>query len=80
MMPVPKPTPEQVKAWRGTGHTYELVAAEIAEWAEGKERGTILPDNEFFGIDASVSTYRRAKRFLAVQGVLNTNDGPYQVA
>jgi len=77
---MPGPTPEQVTAWRVTGHRYKLIAARIAGWAEGKERGTVLPDNEFFGIDASASTYKRAKRFLVSQGVLSTNDGPFQVA
>jgi hypothetical protein len=75
-----KPTPEQVRAWRGSGHPYKLIAAAIAEWAADKELGTILPDNEFFGIEASERTYRRAKTFLVTQGVLSTNHGLFQVA
>ena len=75
-----KPTAEQIAAWRYPGHPYKLIAAAIAEWAAGRERGTVLPDDEFFGIEASGSTYKRAKRFLVAQGVLNTNDGPFQVA
>jgi hypothetical protein len=74
------PTPEQVRSWRGTGHPYKLIAAAIAEWAAGRERGTVVPDDGFFGIEASGSTYQRAKRFLVEQGVLRTSDGPFQVA
>ena len=72
--------PEQARSWRGSGHRYKLIAAVIADWAVDKERGTVLPDNEFFGIEASGSTYRRAKAFLVSQGVLCTDDGPFQVA
>jgi hypothetical protein len=79
-----RPTPEQVRSWRYTGHPYKLIAAEIAEWAAGKERGTALPDDETFGrnLDVTVSrdTYRRARRFLVAQGVLDAGDGPCQVA
>lgn len=75
-----KPTPEQVRSWRGTGHTYKLIAAAIAEWAACEERGTVLPNNGFFDIEASGSTYKRAKKFLVSQGVLCTDDGPFQVA
>jgi hypothetical protein len=32
------------------------------------------------GIDASASTYKRAKVFLVARGVLSTDDGPFQVA
>jgi hypothetical protein len=69
----------EITSWRASGHPYKLIAAAIAEWAMGRERGTVLPDNEFFGIEGSPSTYRRAKAFLVTQGVLCTNDGPYQV-
>jgi hypothetical protein len=79
-----KPTEAQIRAWRDTGHLYKLIAAEMAEWAAGKERGTALPDNDQFGRDlddtASPSTCQRAKRFLVRQGVLETNDGPHYVA
>ena len=75
-----RPTPGQVRSWRDTGHPYKLIAAAIAEWAADKERGTVLPDDQFFRIEASASTYKRAKRFLVTQGVLETSDGPFQVA
>jgi len=42
-------TEDQILAWRGTGHPYKLIAAAIAERAAGKERGTVLPDDDFFG-------------------------------
>jgi hypothetical protein len=77
-------TDAQVTAWRGSGKAYEKIAAEIAEWARGQERGSVLPDNEVFGrkadAEASPSTYRRAKQFLVTHGVLETNDGPFYVA
>jgi hypothetical protein len=79
-----KATDAQVGAWRASGKTYQVIAAEIAVWARGKERGTVLPDDQVFGrqlnIDTSPSTYRRAKMFLVAQGVLSTSDGPFQVA
>jgi len=83
------PTPSQLtdarlSSWRASGKTYQIIAAEIGEWARGKERGTVLPDNAVFGrqlgIDASPSTYKRAKMLLVAQGVLSTSDGPFQVA
>jgi hypothetical protein len=77
-------TDAQVAAWRASGKTYQVIAAEIAVWARGKERGTVLPDDQVFGrqldIDTSPSTYRRAKMLLAAEGVLSTSDGPFQVA
>lgn len=80
----PKPTEAQIRGWKYTGHPYKLIAAEMAEWAAGKERGTALPENDQFGRDLnatpSPSTYVRAKRFLVTQGVLETNDGPHYVA
>jgi hypothetical protein len=75
-----RPAPDQVREWRDTGHTYKLIAAAIAEWADGKERGTVLPDDQSFGIEASGSTHKRAKKFLVTQGVLEINDGPFYVA
>lgn len=73
-----------ITEWRGTNHPYKVVAAQIAEWALQQERGTALPENEFFagdlGIVASASTWKRAKAFLTTVGVLDSNDGPYQVA
>jgi hypothetical protein len=72
-----------IKEWRATGYPYKVIAAEIAEWAAGRERGTVPPDDLYFemrhGIEASASTYRRAKRFLVTQGVL-VNDGYLTVA
>lgn len=55
-----KVTDTQLREWEYTGHPYKLIAAAIAEWAAGRERGTALPDNEFFGIEASPSTYKNA--------------------
>lgn len=79
-----RPTPEQVRSWRYTGHPYKLIAAEMAEWAAGKERGTALPGDEAFGRDLDITvsrdTYRRARRFLVAQGVLEAGGGPCQVA
>lgn len=77
-------TDAQVTSWRGSGKAYQKIAAEIAEWARGQERGSVLPDNEVFGhqadVEASPSTYKRAKQFLVTHGVLETNDGPFYVA
>jgi hypothetical protein len=74
----------QIAEWRGTGHPYKVIAAQIAEWALKEGRGTELPDNEFFAGDldivASAKTWRTAKQFLAAIGVLYRNDGPWQVA
>ena len=77
-------TEAQVTSWRGSGTAYQKIAAEIAEWARAQERGSVLPDNEVFGrkadVEASPSTYKRAKQFLVTHGVLATNDGPFYVA
>ncbi len=77
-------TAAQLSSWRATGHPYKVIAAEIATWAADQERGTVLPVNHVFGrnlgIEASGSTFTRAKRLLVTHGVLSTNDGPYQVA
>jgi hypothetical protein len=77
-------TDAQVTSWRGSGKAYQKIAAEIAEWARGQERGSVLPENEVFGhkadVEASPSTYKRAKQFLVTHGVLETNDGPFYVA
>jgi hypothetical protein len=79
-----KATDVQVTSWRGSGKTYQKIAAEIAEWARGQERGSVLPENEVFGrkadVEASPNTFNRAKQFLVTQGVLETNDGPFHVA
>jgi hypothetical protein len=79
-----KATDAQVASWRGSGKTYQKIAAGIAEWARAQERGSVLPDNEVSGrkadVEASPSTYRRAKQFLVTHGVLEANDGPFYVA
>lgn len=76
-------TDAQVTSWRGSGKTYQRIAAEIAEWARAQERGSVLPGNEVFGrkadVEASPSTYRRAKQFLVSHGVLEANDGSFYV-
>jgi hypothetical protein len=70
----------RLRGWLGSGKPYQQIAAEIAAWAAGKERGTVLPDDSEFGRDLDVmvgpSTYGRAKRFLVTQGVLSTDDAP----
>jgi deferrochelatase/peroxidase EfeB len=77
-------TEAQVTSWRGSGMAYQKIAAEIAEWARTQERGSVLPDNEVFGrkadVEASPSTYTRAKQFLVTHGVLEINHGPFCVA
>jgi hypothetical protein len=76
-------TDAQVRSWLGSGKQYQIIAAGIANWATGKERGTALPDDDEIGrrLDfvASDSTYRRAKVFLVTQGVL-LHEGSYEVA
>jgi hypothetical protein len=76
-------TDVQLRSWLGSGKQYQVIAATIAKWATGKERGTALPDNDEIGrhLDfvASPHTYRRAKVFLVTQGVL-AHEGAYQVA
>ena len=32
-------TEDQIRAWKGSSHPCKLIAAAIAEWATGKERG-----------------------------------------
>jgi hypothetical protein len=76
----PKVTEDQIRAWKGSGHPYKLIAAAVTEWAAGRERGTVLPDDDFFGIEASRRTYQRARVFLAAQGVLEASGGPHYVA
>mgnify|MGYP001300224549 CR=1 FL=1 len=74
----------QLAEWRNTRHPYKVIAAQIAEWAIKQDRGTVLPENDFFagdlGIVASAKTWRSAKTLLAAVGVLYRNDGPYQVS
>jgi len=75
-----KVTDTQIREWKATGYPYKLIAAAIAEWAADQERGTVLPDDQFWGVEASPSTFKRAKRLLVTQGVLESNDGPFYVA
>jgi len=75
-----RPTAQQLTEWRATNYPYKMIAAAIAEWAANQERGTVLPDNEFFRIEASPTTYKRAKKFLETHGVLAVGDGPFFVA
>jgi hypothetical protein len=74
----------QIADWRATNYPYKVVAAEIAAWARGQDRGTELPGNDFFAGDLEIavsrSTWQRAKTFLAAVGVLYLNDGPYRVS
>ena len=73
-------TDTQLREWEYTNFPYKLIAAAITRWAASQERGTVLPDNEFFGIEASPTTYKRAKKYLETHGVLEVNDGPFYVA
>jgi hypothetical protein len=79
-------TNQQLAEWRATGYTYKIIAALITEWARPQERGTQVPDDDYFSgqldIITSASTFKRARAFLAApaQGVLFTSDGPYMVA
>ena len=74
----------QIAEWRHTGHPYKVIAAAMAEWARGQERGTLLPGNGFFAGDldivASASVWKRSRQFLAAVGVLYRNAGPYLVS
>jgi hypothetical protein len=77
-------TARRLAEWRQRGHPYLLIAALITEWAKEQERGTAVPENDRFAeqlpIVCGSGPYKRAKRFLATQGVLWSNDGPYMVA
>jgi hypothetical protein len=74
----------QIAEWRNDRSPYKRIAAEIAQWARGQDRGTLLPDNGYFAGDldfvASDQTWNRAKKFLAATGVLYATDGPYRVS
>ena len=74
------PTAEQLREWRATNYPYKLIACAIADWAANQERGTVLPDDQSWGIEASPSTFKRAKKFLQTHGLLEVNDGPFYVA
>lgn len=80
-----KAADDQFRAWKASGKQYQLIAAVIAEWAGGQERGTALPGDYHFtrNLDFAPSqgTIHRAKRFLAAQGLLEAEHGrPYSVA
>jgi hypothetical protein len=55
----------RLRSWLGSEKPYQQLAAEIATWAAGKERGKVLPDNSEFGRDLDVavgpSTYRASE-------------------
>jgi hypothetical protein len=74
----------QVREWQASSRMDHQIAAAIAIWARGKERGTALPPDAEFGreldFSASPSSYTRAKKLLAGLGVLSTASGPYYVA
>lgn len=44
----------QIAEWRDTNYPYKVIAAQIAEWATGQARGTVLPGNEFFAGDVAI--------------------------
>jgi hypothetical protein len=81
-------TDAKLAALRTSNRMYERAASVIAAWARDKERGTVLPSNSVFqktlaeltGDEPSPSVWKRAKNYLVTQGVLSTNDGPFQVA
>jgi ADP-heptose:LPS heptosyltransferase len=77
-------TGEQVASWRLTRQPYKVIAAAIAEWAAGKERGTVLPDDDEFGrgLDRVVGPrpFLRAKHLLEAHGVIASDGGPFHVA
>ena len=61
----------QLRSWRATGYPYKVLAAEMAQWAAGKERGTVLPDDAEFGRDldrvVSPRPFLRAKHLLVLR-------------
>jgi hypothetical protein len=70
----------QLREWKATNYPYKLIAAVVAEWAASQERGSVLPDDEYFRIEASPTTYQRAKKLLQTHGVIEVNGGPFYVA
>ena len=73
----------QIASWKASRRLDERIAGALAEWARGKETGTIVPDyaevERLLGFEASASTYRRAKRLLRDEGVLSNAGGPFCV-
>ena len=74
----------QVSEWQASNRMDHQIAAVIAIWARGKERGTSLPSNAEFERELdfvpSPSSYKRAKNLLVRLGVLGTGNGLYYVA
>jgi hypothetical protein len=74
----------QVSEWQASNRMDHQMAASIAIWARGKERGTSLPSNAEFERELdfvpSPSSFTRAKDLLAGLGVLGTGNGPYHAA
>jgi DNA-binding GntR family transcriptional regulator len=74
----------QVSGWQASTRMDHQIAAVIAIWARGKEKGTSLPSNaeleRKLDFVPSPSTYRRAKNLLVQAGVLGRGDGSYYVA
>jgi hypothetical protein len=77
-------TDAQISEWQASSRMDHQIAAAIAIWARGKEKGTALPADAEFGREldfaASPSSYARAKNLLAGLGVLGVGRGPYYVA
>jgi hypothetical protein len=73
-------TAGEIARWRAAGRPYQVIAAAIAEWAARQEHGTPLPQNYYFRLNASASTYTRAKQLLGERGVLEeADDGTFRV-
>jgi len=74
----------QVSEWQASHRMDHQIAAVIAKWARGKERGTALPTRADFARELdfvpSATSYTRAKNLLVRSGVLARNNGRYQVA
>lgn len=90
-MTVPQGAPEvpagKLREWREDGAVYKKIAAMMAEWAAGKERGTVLPGNAFFARDLDVQavprTFYAARKLLVREGVLtrlHADGGPFMAA
>ena len=73
----------QIASWKASRRLDERIAGALAEWAHGKEPGTVVPDyaevERMLGFETSASTYWRAKRLLRDEGVLSSSDGSYCV-
>lgn len=74
-----------ITTWQASGKRYQAIAAAIATWAATQQPGTAVPGNDHFSgnldFTASPETYRRARVFLATNGILKaTGTRTYQVA